>query len=140
VMGLLLFHVEDEKALASWQSGLYYVDGTPKSSLGPVRDAIGAVHRNAIADCPGLKLTPKATLKALTPTATSTRVSLTCDIDCTWTAQLGAGKKLRGSATGGVATTLVFPQPIASRRLAQVWTLAKRNVGSVGHAQLALSP
>jgi hypothetical protein len=139
VMGLLLFHVEDEKALASWQSGLYYVDGTPKSSLGPVRDAIGAVHRNAIADCPGMKLTPKATLKALPATTTSTRISLTCDIDCTWTAQLGGGKKLRGSATGGVATTLVFPQHSTSRLLAQVWTLAKRNVGPVGHTSLPVT-
>ena len=28
VMGLFLFHVQDEAALAAWQSGEYYVDGT----------------------------------------------------------------------------------------------------------------
>jgi hypothetical protein len=140
VIGLLLFHVEDEKALASWQSGLYDVDGTPKSSLVPVRNAIGAVHRNAIADCPGLQLTPKATLKALTPTATSTRLSLTCDIDCRYTAQLGGGKKLRGTATGGVPTTLVFPSRPAARTPAQAWVLATRNVGAVGHTQVTVSP
>ena len=33
VMGLFLFHVQDEAAIAAWQSGEYYVDGTPKSSL-----------------------------------------------------------------------------------------------------------
>ena len=65
VVKILTPYVKDEKALASWQSGLYYVDNTPKSSLGPVRDAIGAVHRNAIADCPGMRLTPRATLKAM---------------------------------------------------------------------------
>jgi hypothetical protein len=40
VEGLLLFHVRDEPALAGFQSGVYYVDGTPKESLAPVRDAI----------------------------------------------------------------------------------------------------
>jgi hypothetical protein len=36
---LLLFHVEDEPNLAGLQSGLRYADGTPKTSLAPVRDA-----------------------------------------------------------------------------------------------------
>ena len=35
VMGLLLFHVQDEPALSAWQSGEFYVDGTPKASLYP---------------------------------------------------------------------------------------------------------
>ena len=39
VVGLLFFHSHDEPALAGWQSGVYYVDGTPKSSLEPVRSA-----------------------------------------------------------------------------------------------------
>ncbi len=39
VAGLLLFHSHDEPALPGFQSGVYYVDGTPKSSLEPVRDA-----------------------------------------------------------------------------------------------------
>jgi hypothetical protein len=139
VMGLLLFHVEDEKALLSWQSGLYYVDDTPKSSLGPVRDAIGAVHRNAIADCPGMQLTPKVALKALAPTATGTRVSLTCDLDCRYTAQLGSGRKLRGTATGGVATVLAFPNRTTGKAVVQAWVLATRNAGPVGHTHLTVS-
>ncbi|MGH3070738.1 MAG: hypothetical protein ACRDNB_00520 [Gaiellaceae bacterium] len=40
VAGLLLFHSHDEPALTGFQSGLYYVDGSPKTSLAPVRDAI----------------------------------------------------------------------------------------------------
>jgi hypothetical protein len=40
VEGLLLFHSHDEPALAGFQSGVYYVDGTPKASLKPVRQAI----------------------------------------------------------------------------------------------------
>jgi hypothetical protein len=37
---LFFFHVADEKQLAGLQSGLYYADGTPKSSLAAVRSAI----------------------------------------------------------------------------------------------------
>jgi hypothetical protein len=40
VAALLLFHSQDEPALTGFQSGVYYADGTPKSSLGPVRDAM----------------------------------------------------------------------------------------------------
>ena len=40
VVGLLLFHSHDERALTGFQSGVYYVDGTPKASLEPVRKAI----------------------------------------------------------------------------------------------------
>jgi hypothetical protein len=40
IEGLLLFHSHDEPALAGFQSGVYYVDGTPKESLEPVREAL----------------------------------------------------------------------------------------------------
>jgi hypothetical protein len=40
VAGLLLFHSHDEPALTGFQSGVYYADGSPKTSLEPVRDAI----------------------------------------------------------------------------------------------------
>ncbi len=40
VAGLLLFHSHDEPALTGFQSGVYLVDGTPKASLAPVREAI----------------------------------------------------------------------------------------------------
>ena len=42
VVGLLLFHSHDEPALTGFQSGVYYVDGTPKASLAPVRNAVQA--------------------------------------------------------------------------------------------------
>jgi hypothetical protein len=42
VVGLLLFHSHDEPVLTGFQSGLYYVDGTPKASLSPVRTALEA--------------------------------------------------------------------------------------------------
>ena len=40
VVGILLFHSHDEPALTGFQSGVRYVDGTPKASLRPVREAI----------------------------------------------------------------------------------------------------
>jgi hypothetical protein len=44
VVGLLLFHSHDEPALVGFQSGVYYVDGTPKTSLPAVREAILAAR------------------------------------------------------------------------------------------------
>jgi Bacterial Ig domain len=52
VVGLMLFHVEDEAGLNAWQSGLFYADGTPKSSLGPVRDAAVAARAGTLTGCP----------------------------------------------------------------------------------------
>jgi hypothetical protein len=40
VEGLLLFHSHDEPSLVGFQSGVYYVDGTPKASYEPVREAL----------------------------------------------------------------------------------------------------
>ena len=40
VAGLLLFHSHDEPALTGFQSGVYYVDGSTKTSFEPVRDVI----------------------------------------------------------------------------------------------------
>ena len=69
VLGLMLFHVQDEPDLSAWQSGEFYVDGTPKASLYPVRSAAFGVRRG-IATCPGLLLTPKLKLTARKPTKT----------------------------------------------------------------------
>lgn len=39
VIGILIFHLLDEPDLNRWQSGMYYADGTPKSSLAEIREA-----------------------------------------------------------------------------------------------------
>jgi len=52
VVGLMLFHVEDEADLAAWQSGVFYADGTPKSSLQAVHDAAVAARAGTLATCP----------------------------------------------------------------------------------------
>jgi hypothetical protein len=113
VIGLFVFHAFDEPNLANWQSGLYYVDGTPKSSLPVVKDAADQVRRGVVAHCDGLQLTPR--LKYLYwPRGKPLRqrrvqVALTCDIDCSYRATIGR-QVATGTATGRVRTTIAFPQ------------------------------
>jgi hypothetical protein len=52
VVGVVNFHVSDEPALTGWQSGPYYADGTPKSSLGAFRDAGSASRAGTLTSCP----------------------------------------------------------------------------------------
>jgi hypothetical protein len=47
VRGFLIFHVTDETDHNRWQSGVYYADGTPKSSRTPVKSTIAAVRAGA---------------------------------------------------------------------------------------------
>jgi Bacterial Ig domain len=52
VIGIMVFHTIDEIALGAWQSGPYYADGTPKSSLPAIRDAANATRAGSAAACP----------------------------------------------------------------------------------------
>jgi hypothetical protein len=88
VVAMLFFHTEDETNLNRWQSGVYYTDGTPKSSLPVVRDALNRTRGGSIARCEGLELPVRPTLLKF-PTATSFKkgnrvVRLRCSLDCRW--------------------------------------------------------
>jgi hypothetical protein len=48
VVGLLFFHVSDEADLDRWQSGVYYADDTPKSSLPAVQAASEAARQGEL--------------------------------------------------------------------------------------------
>ncbi len=63
VIGILVFHVTDESALSRWQSGPYYADDTPKSSLPAIRDAANASRAGSLTSCPDAT-PPTATLTA----------------------------------------------------------------------------
>jgi Bacterial Ig domain/Cellulase (glycosyl hydrolase family 5) len=52
VIGILVFHVVDESALSGWQSGPFYADGTPKSSLDAIRQAAIGAQNGTLASCP----------------------------------------------------------------------------------------
>jgi hypothetical protein len=134
VMGLLLFHVQDEPAMSAWQSGEFYVDGSPKSSLYPVRSAAYGVRRGIVAACPGLLLTPKLTITTGKPGKAGTKVSLTCSLDCNYTVTLD-NRPLTGTAVGKVPKTLLFTGalPAGVHRVTAQGTLPV-NTGPAGTA------
>jgi hypothetical protein len=51
VRGLFIFHTFDETRLSGWQSGLYFVDRTPKPSLRPFRRAVADLRSGKLARC-----------------------------------------------------------------------------------------
>jgi hypothetical protein len=50
VRAMFLFHVTDESNLDRWQSGVYYADGTPKSTRAVVKQAIEQIDDRTL-DC-----------------------------------------------------------------------------------------
>ena len=142
VMGLFLFHVQDEAALAAWQSGEYYVDGTPKASLPADRRRRGdrAPRRRRVV--PG----PAADAEARRPGIEAERrrvrrSQLTCSLDCTYTVSLDR-RRLTGTAVGRVATTLVFKGALAAgaaRRRRARSAAPERRAARVGPALVLLA-
>jgi hypothetical protein len=92
VSALLLFPARDEPAHAGWQSGIYYVDGTPKSSRPQVSAAMKRATGGSISHCPGLQLPVRAvSLRFGTRSAAKRgvfRVSFACDLDCRYWVRL----------------------------------------------------
>jgi hypothetical protein len=52
VIGIMIFHVVDESALGAWQSGPFYPDRTPKSSLPAIHAAAVAARSGTATSCP----------------------------------------------------------------------------------------
>jgi hypothetical protein len=123
VLGILLFHVVDEASLPAWQSGLYYVDGQPKESMAPVRDAALESRRGVISRCDGLELTPK--VAAVYPPverlkSSSFSVSLTCSIDCAYRVRLeriSTGRVVQGYAGSAIGRTAKLVRFVRTRPL-----------------------
>jgi hypothetical protein len=117
VVGIFLFHAFDETALDRFQSGLYYPDFTPKTSLATVKQAARDVKGGVIARCQGLELTPtaKVSYPRIASLATGTgAIAVSCDIDCAVYARLErlpshtitlAGRRI---APAGVRTLVPF--------------------------------
>jgi len=136
VLGLMLFHVQDEPALGAWQSGEFYVDGSPKASLGRVRLAAGSVHRGVAAPCPGMRLTPKVVISASMLDRRGVNVSLTCSLDCSYTVSLD-GRLLRGTAVGRVQKSILLkgrPAPGRHRVTARAVAIVNAGPASVASA------
>ena len=86
VVGILLFHSQDETPLASWQSGVYYADGTPKASFYAVQSAIARARGGSLARCDGLTLDVVPSVLRF-PTAAGVKKGtatfvVACPLDC----------------------------------------------------------
>jgi hypothetical protein len=104
VAGVLLFHSQDESALLSWQSGVYYADGTPKSSLPAVRDSLDRTRGGSIARCDGLALDVRLTnVRFPGPkefTSGTRDTHFRCTLDCRW--ELKATRTTNGAVAATV--------------------------------------
>ena len=121
VRGIFVLHSVDEPALDRWQSGVFYADGSPKSSVGAVRAAASASRRGIVASCPGMQLRVRARVTAVASRGGPIRARVECDIDCVFAVRLErlpraalAGKIARGVAVGRRPRTIT----VSNARLA----------------------
>jgi hypothetical protein len=147
VKAFLVFSLIDEQAHAGWQSGVYYSDETPKSSLAAVAAAADQSRRNILA-CAGLQVTPRVGVRwfpsGRPPANPGTfPVSLTCDVDCVYRVRIeraathGTTLSIRGRATGRKPIRIEFPRSRLARGTYRitVWAQAILNVGPPATAQ-----
>jgi hypothetical protein len=122
VEAFLFFHTVDETDARRWQSGLYYPDLTPKTSLAPVRTAVLEARRGIIARCPGIQVPvrPLAPVSFPGPRTVSRQnrdwqVVAGCVQDCGYLVRLerfpGGSTTLAGSGilVGGTTNTIRLP-------------------------------
>jgi hypothetical protein len=92
VSDMLIFLARDEQSRPGWQSGIWYVDGTPKSSRPLVTKALDRTTGGSIAHCPGVELPVHATnVRFGTRSAAKRgvfRISFACDLDCRYWVRL----------------------------------------------------
>ena len=124
VRAILVLHAVDETDMRAWQSGVYYADGTPKSSLPAVKQSIRDADGGVIARCEGLQLTPQGTAAFPRGPALASiplTIRLACDIDCNYYARLERVPRgsttlaVYGRAPAGTQTAVTFP----ARRVAR---------------------
>ena len=90
---MLLFLSRDERARPAWQSGIHYVDGTPKSSKARVTESLDRTTGGSITRCPGVEL-PGARRRscdsgrARPRSAASSASTFRCDLDCRYWVRL----------------------------------------------------
>jgi hypothetical protein len=115
VAGLLIFHVVDERDARAWQSGVYYSNGTPKSSLAAVRDGALAAQDGTLAQCSVTKTTSNLSgvvFRDPTPTEPSTlEIDFSCALPCSYQAQVLEGQT-------GLVVTGATGKAVGDQRLA----------------------
>jgi hypothetical protein len=123
VAGVLLFLSRDERARPGWQSGVHYVDGTPKSSKPQVTEALDRTTGGSISRCPGVELPVRTTyLRFGTRSAAKRgvfRVSFRCDLDCRYWVRLenAATRSTKLAARGTAEVGELVQADLGTRRL-----------------------
>ena len=89
---MLIFHVVDERDARAWQSGLYYGNGRPKTSLLKVRAAALAAQTGTLAQCDQPKTTANVddvVFSGPSASAPNTlQTGFTCNLPCTYRLQV----------------------------------------------------
>jgi hypothetical protein len=122
VRTFFVFRLIDEPLLGGWQSGLYYVNGTPKTSLDPVEAAARRLEEQPPLGCRTL-LAPKPLVSFFPVRRPTARlpfvnpISLLPDADCTYEVRLTKGSSLvalvRGRGIAGVRKKIgLTPNPL----------------------------
>ena len=115
VAGLLIFHVADERDARGWQSGVYYSNGTPKSSLAAVRDGALAAQGGTLGTCSQSKTTSNlGDVVFHEPTVTEPRmlgIDFSCALPCSYDAQVVDAQT--GAVVTGIVGKTVGEQTIA---------------------------
>ena len=115
VAGLLIFHVADERDARGWQSGVYYSNGTPKSSLAAVRDAALAAQGGTLGTCSVGKTTSNlGDVVFHQPTITEPTmlgIDFSCALPCSYQAQVVDAET--GALVTGIAGKAVGEQTVA---------------------------
>jgi hypothetical protein len=123
VAGMLIFHVVDERDARAWQSGVYYGNGRPKTSLGAVRAAALSAQSGTLAACDQYKTTANVDGVVFGSPSTSApdtlQTGFTCNLPCTYRLQVldattgkpvaSAGGKAVGLTTVKIPTTELPP-------------------------------
>jgi hypothetical protein len=78
VIGLMFFHVYDERDLVGWQSGLYYANGVAKPSQPAIQAAVQAARAGTLTTCPDR--TPPTVSFAAPASAGTVTVNATDDV------------------------------------------------------------
>ena len=109
VAGMLIFHVTDESDANTWQSGVYYADGTPKSSLASVRDAALRAQVGGLTQCKRGKITANLGRVAFREPAATPPSGLGVDFSCAAWCTYEARVVRVESGSVAVTTTGVVP-------------------------------
>ena len=125
VESMLIFLSRDERARPTWQSGVYYVDGTAKSSLPRVTEALDRATGGSVARCAGLKLTVQPTFLRFAGRAAARRGTFTarlrCSLDCAYRVRVEnvATGRTKLSRRGRAAVGELVEIDLGTRRLAR---------------------